>query len=114
MTIRWYPAMLCTAQARLSSKSGISCQHVKNLDFTWIYRCENSEDLATQGVWTTGAEPGLLPFFFLILSIHFLATLGLHCYKGFSLVAANERGLLCSCNVWAFTAVTSLVAQHGL
>ena len=52
-------------------------------------------------------------FFFLILSIHFLAALGLHCYKGFSLVAADERGLLCSCDTWAFTAVILLLHSVG-
>ena len=88
MTIWWYPAMLCTAHARLSSKSGISCQHVKNLDFTWIYRCENSEDLATQGVWTTGAEPGLLLFFFFNFIYSFFG------YAGSSLL----QGLFPSCS----------------
>ena len=49
-----------------------------------------------------------------MVSIYFLAVLGLHCDKGFSLVAASERGLLSSCDMGAFIAVTSLIAEHGL
>ena len=53
-------------------------------------------------------------FFLLFLFIHlFLAMLGLHCYMGFSLVAAS-RGYSLDVVCWLLIAVASLVAEHRL
>ena len=68
-----------------------------------------------QAALGTQAEPSCLPLKFggfkKIILFLFLATLGLHCFEGFSLVTSRDYSLVA---VQGLLAVASLVSEHGL